>query len=299
MESKTSYSAQDDPLTYQVIGEAMRVHTELGPGLDEVFYHELLVRRLTAAGLDCQSRLREALRHRGQIADHFECDALVNRAAVIELKVLAAEDTFAPEHLTQILCYLKFWKAGRGLLLDFGKESLVQRRVVFSERQIELPDADALAAQAPESVTDRPLALTILRSLTRVLAAHGLGYRDTTYRGLLAADLAAEAIPFTDQPTAPIRSSEVLLGEAKCHCGVVAGKAAVLVLALRNRISTTDRAVLQTYLKHLDLPWGIIANFGKTQFETLWVTAPRRRLAVSFPAIPLHNPWSSPNLRGQ
>lgn len=298
MEPKTSYSAQDDPLTYQVIGEAMRVHTELGPGLEEVFYHESLVRRLAAAGLDCQSRLREPLRHRGQTADHFECDVLVNRVAVIELKVLAAEDTFAPEHLAQILCYLKFWRAGRGLLLDFGKESLIQRRVVFSERQIELPDADALTAQAPESVTDRPLALSILRSLTRVLSAHGLGYRDTTYRGLVAAEFAAEAIPFTDQPSAQVRFGETLLGEAKCHCGVVASKAAVLVLALRNRISTTDRAVLQTYLKHLDLPWGIIVNFGKARFETLWVTAPRRRHTVSFPSIPFPNPRPSPNLRG-
>ncbi len=298
MNFKTNQAAQDDPLTYQVIGEAMRVHTELGPGLDEVFYHELLAQRLAAAGLDCKSRLREPLQHRGQTADHFECDALVNRAAVVELKVLAAEDTFTPEHLSQILCYLKFWKAGRGLLLDFGKESLGQRRVVFSERQIELPDADALTAQAPESVTDRPLALAILRSLTRVLAAHGLGYRETTYRGLVAADLAAEAIPFTDQPIAPIRSGELLLGEAKCHCGIVAGKAAVLVLALRNRISTTDRAVLQTYLRHLDLPWGLIANFGKTQFETMWVAAPHRRTTVSFPEITSPNPQPSPNLRG-
>lgn len=83
MNFKTNLAAQDDPLTYQVSGEAMRVHTELGPGLDEVFYHELLAQRLAAAGLDCQSRLREPLQHRGQTADHFECDALVNRAAVV------------------------------------------------------------------------------------------------------------------------------------------------------------------------------------------------------------------------
>ena len=298
MDSENKDLTEQDLLTYRIIGEAMHVHTELGPGLDEVFYHGLLAKRLATAGLDTQARVHGTLRHRGRTADEFECDLLVNREVVAELKVLSAEDTFAPEHLTQILCYLKFWRARRGLLLDFGKERLVQRRVVFAERPVELPDADALAAHAPEFVTNPGLARTILCSLARVLETHGLGYRDTTYRGLVAADLEAEGIPFTDQPIAPIRSGQEMLGEAKCRCGVVVGQAAVLLLALRNRISTTDCAVLQTYLRLLDLPWGLIANFGKTQFETMWVAALPDCATGSFREVPSAHLRSSPNLRG-
>ena len=284
MMNQASTGKERDPLTEIVIGEAMRLHTSLGPGLDEVFYHEELARGLAARGLEAESRARGTLLHRGLHADEFECDILVQRELVLELKVLAAEDTFAPEHLAQVLCYQKFWKAGRALLLDFGKERLLWRRVVWSEREFARPGAAAVLAQAPASVSTTSLPPRVLAALLNVLSAHGLGYRDTTYRGLVAADLRADGIGFTDQPTAPIRVAGQILGEAKCHCLAVAETAAVLVLALRNRISTTDRAILQTYLKHLDLPWGLITNFGKTQFETLFVSSSHLR--------------PSPNLRG-
>jgi GxxExxY protein len=293
MNSRIDQATPEDPLTCQFIGEAMGVHSDLGPGLDEAFYHQLLAQRLTRAGLACESKARGSLLHRGKNADEFECDLLANREVVAELKVLAPEAAFAPEHLAQILCYLKFWKARRGLLFDFGKERLIHRRVVFSEREVPVPDADELVAGVPDSVKDRPLALAILRSLTGILQAHGLGYRDTTYRGLIAADFAVEGIAFVDQPTARVRSYDGLLGEARCHCLVVAKQAVLLVRALRDRIATTDRAIVQTYLKHLDLPWGMVVNFGKTRFETLFVGALSRGAGAASPHL-----RASPNLRG-
>jgi GxxExxY protein len=287
MKNQTNAGLERDPLTEAVIGAAMCVHTALGPGLDEVFYHEELARCLKERGVEADSRARGTLLHRGLRADDFECDILVQRELVLELKVLAAEDTFAPEHLAQVLCYQKFWKAGRALLFDFGKERLLWRRVVWNERACPLPSVEAVLAQAASDARNNPLTCSLAESLLRVAATHGLGYRDTTYRGLVAADLRADGIGFTDQPTAPIRLAGQLLGEAKCHCLAVADTAAVLVLALRNRISTTDRAILQTYLKHLGLPWGLIANFGKTHFETLFVSSPASS-----------HLRSSPNLRG-
>ena len=58
-----------DPFTYAVVGKAMQMRRELGPGLDEVFYHELLANRLRQAGLDHESRPRGQLVHRGIVAD--------------------------------------------------------------------------------------------------------------------------------------------------------------------------------------------------------------------------------------
>ena len=118
-------SLRAEPVSYAIIGKAMEVHRELGPGLDEVFYHELLSERLRVAGIEHVSKPREALIHRGHTADIFEPDLVFPGALVAELKWLWGK--FAPEHFVQLKCYLKFWRIADGLLLDFGKESLVQK----------------------------------------------------------------------------------------------------------------------------------------------------------------------------
>src|SRR5262245_40693334 len=112
-----------DKLSYAVIGHAMAVHRELGPGLDEIFYHELLVGHLQTDSIAHQSKPRGELRHCGLLADEFVPDLIADLALILELKALRGD--FAPDHLMQIMCYEKFWRIPFGLLLDFGKESLV------------------------------------------------------------------------------------------------------------------------------------------------------------------------------
>jgi GxxExxY protein len=260
-----------DPLTYAVIGAAMEVHTELGPGLDEEFYHRLLAARLSFKGTACESKLRSVLYHRTLKADEFECDLIVHGGMVGEFKVLSGADSFAPEHLAQLICYLKFWRVRTGLLFDFGKERLIHKRIVFTEAPVPDLDTENVLRALPEFVTDLEVAMTVCDSLAHVLECHGLGYWDTTYQGLIAADLSAEQMPFMINPKVQISAQGKPLGEAACKCFVVAGKMALLVLALRNGIGTADRAILQTYLKHLDLDFGLVVNFGKRRFNMEFV----------------------------
>src|SRR5260221_203707 len=98
----------DDAVSYAVIGFAMEAHRELGPGLDEAFYHELMAHKLTAAGIPQQMKPRGRLMHRSLVADEFEADLIVTGKLAAELKVLWGG--FAPEHLLQLICYLKFWR---------------------------------------------------------------------------------------------------------------------------------------------------------------------------------------------
>jgi GxxExxY protein len=76
-----------DQVSYAVIGEAMWVHRELGPGLDEAFYHALLSHRLQAAGIEHLSKPREALIRRGRTADIFEPDLVLPSHLIPELKI--------------------------------------------------------------------------------------------------------------------------------------------------------------------------------------------------------------------
>ena len=260
----------DDKLSYAVIGKAMEVHRELGPGVDECFYHELLVEKLCAAGIEHQSKPRGQLMHRGRVADVFEPDIVIGSRLVLELKWLWSD--FAPEHFVQAKCYLKFWRITDALLFDFGKESLVHRRYVFTDQPAPPLSLDEMAAAAPATISNRQLVAQLCQAIGQINDTHGLGYRDTTYRGLLGAELQHADIPCAGQPTAHVRAGGRILGQTQLRCLSVAGEGAVMVLALRDEIRAADRAILQSGLHHLGLRWGVVVNFGKKETQVRWVT---------------------------
>lgn len=244
---------------------AMAVHRELGPGIDESFYHRHLGAKLRAAGIAHEFKPRRELVYRGIVADVFELDLVADSRVILELKALRG--TFEPEHFTQILCYLKAWGLSTGLLLDFAKESLVFRRVVRTEPAV--PPVPKL--ECPLAGQDKRLAQTLGRLLADILRDHGLGYRQTTYRGLLLAALRAEGLSYWSEPVARV----LHLGQTPLRCVVVGGRCAVGLSALGDGLSAADRAVPQTCLRWLDLPWGLAAHFGKRTFEWRLVTKPQ------------------------
>jgi GxxExxY protein len=262
---------ESDPFSYAIIGKAMETHRELGPGLDEHFYHDLLSLRLAEAGITHGSRVRESLVHRGQVADIFEADLLFLPKLVAELKCLRGG--FDAEHYMQLLCYLKFWKAPAGLLFDFGKESLAYRRVNYSPARFQPVHVDDLLHSASNLGPDRMLALGLCQAIVRISTEYGNGYRDTTYRGLLAADLNAEQIECATAQVVGVHAANRYLGDTRCDCLNVAGRIGVLVLSLRDNISAADIAILRTQARLLALPHGLILNFAKDRLEHTWLRA--------------------------
>jgi len=258
-----------DRFSYSVIGKAMEVHRELGPGLDETFYHELLSERLRASGIEHLFRPRETLIHRGIVADVFEADLVFAGNLIAELKCLRG--AFEPEHYVQIICYLKFWRVTTGLLFDFAKDSLLHRRVNYEPMSPSGFDAQSLLTDAPDLGNDRGLAAAICRGVGQVLHAHGVGYRDTTYRGLLAAEFSAEGLGCLTQPRAAVRVRDRLLGETRCDCLEIGKRFGIQILALRGSITAADVAILRTHLRLLELPRGLILNFGKTSLDHRWI----------------------------
>ena len=261
----------NDPFSYAIIGKAMEVHRALGPGVDEVFYHNLLSERLRAAGIEHLSRPREQLIHRGIVADTFEADLVFPVRMIAELKCLRG--SFDPESFVQLICYLKFWRVPAGLLFDFAKDSLLHQRVNYEPVQNHCSPGSILA-DAPN--LEAGLESVIAEGIVQILIDHGLGYRDTTYRGLLSAEFNASGIGCIPTPTTPVSLDGRLLGETRCDCLVVGKRLGIQVLALRRAITAADIAVLRTHLRLLDLPHGLIVNFGKTAFEHRWINRPIR-----------------------
>ncbi len=157
----------------------MAVHRELGPGLDESCYHRLLSEKLIAAGIEHEFKPKGQLKHHGIVADEFEADIIVEKRLVLELKALRGP--LAPEHFAQLMCYLKFWALRTGWLIDFGKESLYRKRIVFNApAPADIGSLDS-GFDFPPACSGDKLLTAFSETVRNIFSEYGLGYRDTTY----------------------------------------------------------------------------------------------------------------------
>lgn len=244
----------------------MKVHSLVGPGLDEEIYHQELVAALTKAGIPHLSKPRRDLVYRGIVADTFEPDFVVENHFIPELKCLLG--SFAGEHLAQVFCYCKFWRLRTTLLVDFGKQSLLFQRLVYSSHTASFP-----AIKPPEFLSQTTLAETIIQSVSECLNVIGLGYRQTTWKGLVTAALQSAGLKVRVNPTATVLNHSGI----SISSLVIDDTCAVYVTALNNGISATDRAILQTHLRWLSLDWGIVFHFGKSTADLSFVQHPKKK----------------------
>ena len=109
-------------LSGAVIGAAIEVHRELGPGLLESAYELALERELGLRKVPVQRQVAVPLEYKGiELGDGFRLDLLVDDALVVEVK---AVDRLQPIHEAQLLTYLKLADKRLGLLINFNERTL-------------------------------------------------------------------------------------------------------------------------------------------------------------------------------
>ena len=108
-----------DSLTQLIIGAAIEVHREMGPGLLESVYHKCLCRELRLQNIECQSQARLPIVYKGEVIDEefFVLDFFFPSRLVVELK---AVEKLLPIHEAQLLTYLRLSKTRVGLLINFN-----------------------------------------------------------------------------------------------------------------------------------------------------------------------------------
>jgi GxxExxY protein len=105
-------------ITEKIIGCAIEVHKNLGPGLLESAYEECLVFELQNAGLSIQRQKAVPVVYKEIKLDcGYRIDILVENSVIIELKSV---DSFNPVHEAQTLTYMKFANKSTGLLINFN-----------------------------------------------------------------------------------------------------------------------------------------------------------------------------------
>lgn len=111
---------EQEMLTSKIIGAAIEIHNELGPGLLESAYEACFAYELNALGIKFQRQLPANLDYKGVIVDAgFRIDFLIEDKVVLELKAI---EKVLPVHDAQVLTYLKLAKVKIGMLINFNVE---------------------------------------------------------------------------------------------------------------------------------------------------------------------------------
>ena len=111
-----------EALKERVIGCAIAVHRELGPGLLESIYQACLTIELREAGLSVEREIPVPVIYRGQsVGNALKIDLIVEGRLVVEVK---AVERIHPVYIAQLITYLKLTGFPAGLLMNFNSTSL-------------------------------------------------------------------------------------------------------------------------------------------------------------------------------
>ena len=115
--------ARPSDLTRSVIGCAIEVHRQLGPGLLESAYTACLVHELIAHDIAFRRQVTVPLVYKGTPVDcGYRADLLVESELLLELKSV---DQLLPLHQAQVLTYLKLLDLHQALIINFNVRRLV------------------------------------------------------------------------------------------------------------------------------------------------------------------------------
>ena len=102
------------------------VYNTLGYGFLEKVYQRALCLELESRGISAVAEAPITVLYRDQVVGEYFCDVLVENKVILEIK---ATDGLIPRHEAQLLNYLKATPIEVGLLLNFGPDPQVKRKV--------------------------------------------------------------------------------------------------------------------------------------------------------------------------
>ena len=120
----------DHVITDRIIGAAIEVHRQLGPGLLETPYKRALGLELVYQGMRIETSRHIPLEYRGEVIGEYIPDLIVENTVVVEVKSVSHLE---PVFTAQVVTYLRLTNLRVGLLLNFNAPKLISglKRVVL------------------------------------------------------------------------------------------------------------------------------------------------------------------------
>jgi GxxExxY protein len=111
-------------LGYEIVGAAIEVHKQLGPGLLESIYEECLAYELQLRGFDAKRQVKVPVFYKGKkVKDDLSIDILVENCIIVETKSV---QEFHPVFESQLLTYMKLSEIPKGFLINFNVTNITK-----------------------------------------------------------------------------------------------------------------------------------------------------------------------------
>jgi GxxExxY protein len=147
----------EDPRTYAIIGAAMQVHNELGPGFLEITYQHALQLEFEVLGIPNQREVPIGIWYRNvQLGGTYRADFLCYEDILVELKALPV---VGKSEVRQLGHYLTATGTATGLLLNFGADRLQFQRVRPRKSVLSGPPEQVLLEPVPSPWASLPSAV--------------------------------------------------------------------------------------------------------------------------------------------
>jgi GxxExxY protein len=118
--------------TSEIINCFYRVYNTLGFGFLEKVYENAFYQELKRQGLSCQKQVPITVLYQGLPVGDYYADIIVEDKIILELK---AAETLVEEHELQLINYLKATRIEICLLLNFGKEPQIRRKIFTNDKK--------------------------------------------------------------------------------------------------------------------------------------------------------------------
>jgi len=264
-------------VTQSIIGGAIEVHRELGPGKPEAAYERALCRELEFRGMTFRAQKALPVVYKGVKLDcGYRLDILAENTVVVEVKAL---ETIAPVHEAQMITYLRLGGWRIGLLLNFHVAVLKRgiRRLVLGFEEGNPPDLTRQGRQRCRQAEPDPVRETgselqgnadtnrvshaVLAAALEVQRHLGPGLLASAYESCLCHELALRKLSFERRVQVPLVYRGQALQQAMhvpllvAGCVVVAPKAVAELLPVH-------KADLLSQLRLGGWPQGLLLNFN-------------------------------------
>ncbi len=256
------------PLVYEdrtekLLGGFFAVQNEVGLGRDEEAYHQAAKLWFAEQNLPVASKPPVPLMLGGLEAYVLFPDFVAWNEITVELKALPHK--IGPGEEVQLFDYLRARNDRVGLLVNLGLDRVHIERRVYDPLATMLTE-DWSYWSGDISGHDREIGKAIRDALWMVFDAHRTGYGREVVEKLVLFALRLQRLNVMTRPIAKAYFQKIAVHESALECFVIENRFVLTLTALYDD-NEFNKSLGLSYMRTLDLPWGVAVNFGRTELR--------------------------------